>query len=194
MSLLLESLEHFDFAYGNTVFVLLLLFILSHLCLGSKAGASGLSGASDDGSKSGTQYSHCATLRTIHHCTRCATSLRAIDSSCCAAAEEPRTSAPQSDKVTDGLRLLEVVDGYNFSAIEQRSRLTAGMPARAARPPHVLFSSSRAPRAELQFRSLVHLVSSPSLLSDPEFLVSSRAADADLRVLCRVPGGRYSHA
>ena len=57
------------------------------------------------------------------------TSLDAVDQSLRAVAEEPRTSAPQSDKVTDGLRLLEVVDSYNFSAIEQRSRLIAGMPA-----------------------------------------------------------------
>ena len=114
------------------------------------------------------------------------TSLDAVDQSLRAAAEEPRTSAPQSDKVTDGLRLLEVVDGYNFSAIERRSRLTAGMPSLG---PHGLptFSSSSAPRASLHFRSLVHHVSfffSLSLShSDLEFFFASRATVVDLRGL-----------
>ena len=106
------------------------------------------------------------------------TLFNAVDLPLCAAAEEPRTSTstPQSDKVTDGLRLLEVVDGYNFSAIEQRSRLTAGMPSLPT------FSSSRAPRAALHFRSHVHDVSLSSL-TDPEFLFTSPDADADLRDL-----------
>lgn len=70
----------------------------------------------------------------------------------CPAVDEARASTPQIDKVTDGLRLLEVVDDYCFSAIEQRNRLTAGT-CRNGSLPSAHVCSSRAACALCYLRS-----------------------------------------